>query len=136
MNKKTIISIIILLAVVIIAVLLMKKEPEIETPIEETSPRNDIVIDNTVSTSTEPVKTVRSYSLAEVALHDKPTDCWLVIDSKVINPTDFIAKGLHPNDKILSGCGKDATSIFKNIPKHSGPTPQEALKAYEIGVLK
>lgn len=136
MNKKTIIKIVILLLAIIIAILFIKKESSIvATPIEEISPRNDIVVDNKISTSTTK-NIVKSYSLAEVALHDKPTDCWLVIEGKVINPTDFIAKGLHPNDKILNGCGKDATSIFKNIPKHSGPTPQEALKEYEIGVLK
>lgn len=125
-----------MLIAIILAVLLIKKEPEVVVPIEETSPRNDIVIDTTTSTTSTPTNTVKSYSLAEVSLHDKPTDCWLVIEGKVINPTDFIAKGLHPNDKILNGCGKDATLMFKNIPKHSGPTPQEALKDYAIGILK
>lgn len=135
MNKKTIIKIVILLLSIIIAILFIKKESIVATPLEEISPRNDIVIDNKTSASTTK-NIVKSYSLAEVALHDKPTDCWLVIEGKVINPTQFIAEGKHPNDKILNGCGKDATSIFKNIPKHSGPTPQEALKEYEIGVLK
>ena len=133
MNKKTIITLIILITIVILASLFSNKEPEVITPIEESSPRNDIVA-NEEATTTQQV--VKSYSLAEVALHDKADDCWLVIEGKVINPTQFIAEGKHPNDFILQGCGKDATSMFKNIPKHQGPSPQEALKQYQIGVLR
>lgn len=132
MNKKTIITLIVLIVIAVVASTFSNKTPEVVTPIEETSPRNDTVAE---ATTTEEV-VVKSYSLAEVALHDKPEDCWLVIEGKVINPTDFIAKGLHPNDKILNGCGKDATSMFKSVSKHKGPTPQEALKMYEIGVLR
>ncbi len=132
MNKKTIITLIILIVIAIVASLFSNKTPEVITSIEESSPRNDTVVE---ATTTEEV-VVKSYSLAEVALHDKPEDCWLVIEGKVINPTQFIAEGKHPNDKILNGCGKDATLMFKNIPKHQGPTPQEALKIYEIGVLR
>jgi cytochrome b involved in lipid metabolism len=132
MTKRTIITIIVLIVIAVVASLFSNKEPETVTPIEETTPRNDLVVDQ--ATTTE--EAVKSYSLAEVALHDKRDDCWLVIEGKVIDATQFIAEGKHPNDKILNGCGKDATVMFKNIPKHSGPTPQEALKQYEIGVLR
>jgi cytochrome b involved in lipid metabolism len=131
-NKITIVLLPLIIIVVIISLSLNKKNQDI-TPIEEISPRNDIVA-NEEATTTQQV--VKSYSLAEVALHDKADDCWLVIEGKVINPTQFIAEGKHPNDFILKGCGKDATSMFKNIPKHEGPTPQEALKQYQIGVLR
>lgn len=136
MNKKYIITIIILIVIAVVASSFSNKTPEVIVPIEETSPRNDIVTPDDVSTSTTVNNTVKSYSLSEVALHDKPTDCWLAVDGKVIDATQFIAKGLHPNDKILNGCGKDATSMFKSIPKHSGTSAQDALKEYEIGVLK
>lgn len=133
MNKKNTIIITILL-IALFTILLFSNKKEIVIPVEEVSPRNDIVTPQDVSTTT--VNTVKSYSLAEVALHDKATDCWLAVDGKVIDATQFIAKGLHPNDKILNGCGKDATAMFKSVPKHQGPTPQEALKEYEIGILK
>jgi cytochrome b involved in lipid metabolism len=134
MNKKTIITIIVLIIIAVVASSFSNKnkESEIVSTVEETSPRNDTVSE---ATTTEEV-VVKSYSLAEVELHDKATDCWLAINGKVIDATQFIAEGKHPNDKILNGCGKDATTMFKNIPKHSGPTPQEALKIYEIGVLR
>ena len=99
----------------------------------------DPIINSTASSTastTVSVNEIKSYTLDEVAKHNQPTDCWLVINSKVINPTQFIAEGKHPNDSILKGCGKDATLMFENIPKHQGPRPQEALKQYEIGVLK
>lgn len=132
MNKKTIITIIVLIAIAAVASLFSNKTPEVVVPVEETSPRNDTVSE---ATTTE-TATVKIYSLAEVALHDKPTDCWLAVEGKVINATQFIAEGKHPNDKILNGCGKDATAMFKSIPKHSGPSAQDALKEYEIGELR
>ena len=132
MNKKIIIRIIIILAIAIAASFLFSKTPEITASIEETSPQNDTVSEE--ATTTEAV--VKSYSLAEVALHNKKEDCWLVIEGNVINPTQFIAEGKHPNDFILKGCGLDATEIFKKIPKHAGPRPQDALIKYKIGVLK
>ena len=52
-----------------------------------------------------------SYTLAEVAEHDGPESCWLVISDKVYDVTEFIAE--HPGgDKLLPGCGIDATSVF------------------------
>ena len=132
MNKKIIIRIIIILAIAIAASMLFSKTPEVTARIEETSPRNDTVVEEATTTA----NIVKSYSLAEVALHDKRDDCWIVIEGNVINPTQFIAEGKHPNDFILKGCGKDATDIFNKIPKHAGPRPQDALIQYKIGVLK
>ncbi len=129
MNKKYIITIIILLVIAVISFLTFNKTPKVIIPIEEVSPRND-----TVSEITK--KGRKSYSLAEVALHDKKEDCWIAIEGKVINPTQFIAEGKHPNDFILKGCGKDATSMFQGVGKHDGGKAQAALKQYEIGMLK
>lgn len=121
MNNNKKIIIIVLVFVVLTALLFFRNK----TP--------DPLLNTATAVS---VNEVKSYTLDEVAKHNQPTDCWLVINSKVINPTQFIAEGKHPNDSILKGCGKDATLMFENIPKHQGPRPQEALKQYEIGVLK
>lgn len=131
MDKKYIITITILIIIAVISSSFSKNQSNIKTPVEQTSPRNDLVVN--VSTSTQEVK---SYSLAEVALHDKKSDCWLAIDGKVIDATQFIAEGKHPNDKIINGCGKDATAMFQSVGKHDGGKAQAALKQYEIGVLK
>ena len=129
MNKKTI-TIIIVLIILLIAILILNKK--YSTPeVTDIPARND-----TVTTLDNSTTTTKSYSLSEVALHNKASDCWMAIDGKVINPTAFIAAGLHPNDNILSGCGLDASSMFAQVRKHDGGRAQAALKQYEIGVLK
>ncbi len=55
---------------------------------------------------------VKSFTMEEVSLHNKKSDCWLVIDNKVYDVTSFIALGNHP-PQIEMGCGKDATKLFK-----------------------
>jgi cytochrome b involved in lipid metabolism len=87
-------------------------------------------------TPTTPAPTKTTYTLAEVSAHSTAGDCWMAIDGKVINPTAFIAKGLHPNDQILNGCGKDATAMFNEVSKHDGGKAQAALKKYQIGTLQ
>lgn len=48
---------------------------------------------------------------AEVAWHDRPEDCWMIIDGHVYDVTAFIAA--HPGgEAILRGCGKDASAFF------------------------
>jgi cytochrome b involved in lipid metabolism len=119
MNKKIIITILVIIIIAIAILLISKKEPLTTTNIPA---RNDT--------------TIESYSLSDVSLHNKATDCWMAIDGKVIDPTAFIAAGLHPNDKIVDGCGKDATAMFTQVDKHDGGKARAALKQYEIGVLK
>lgn len=42
----------------------------------------------------------------------------------------------HPGgDKILNGCGKDASQMFASVKKHEG-FARELLKDFEIGDLK
>jgi protein-disulfide isomerase/predicted heme/steroid binding protein len=79
------------------------------------------------------------YSLEEIAQHGTDTDCWLAIEGKVYNVTDFVGK--HPGGKaILNGCGKDATKLFNERPTNSkGPHPDQAkevMKEFYIGDLK
>jgi cytochrome b involved in lipid metabolism len=120
MNKKIIITILIII-VAVSFFLLGTRGPLTTTNIPS---RNDTVV------------TTESYSLSDISLHNKSTDCWMAIDGKVIDPTAFIAAGLHPNDKIVDGCGKDATAMFTQVDKHDGGKAKVALKQYEIGVLK
>jgi cytochrome b involved in lipid metabolism len=77
-----------------------------------------------------------TYTLADVAAHSTPTDCWIAVNGNVLNVTEFIAQGLHPNDKIKNGCGKDATAMFEAVKKHDGGKAQAALQQYQIGILQ
>lgn len=54
----------------------------------------------------------RLYSLAEVARHSSPDDCWTTIRGKVYDITSYIPR--HPGgDEIERACGTDATSLFE-----------------------
>ena len=54
----------------------------------------------------------RRYFWSEVAKHDTPDDCWVVIHGKVYDVTKFLDR--HPGGyEILSGAGGDMTEIFE-----------------------
>lgn len=78
--------------------------------------------------------TAKAYSLADIGMHSKEGDCWLAIDGKVYDVSSYTPK--HPGgDKILNGCGKDASQMFASVKKHEG-FARELLKDFEIGELK
>lgn len=79
------------------------------------------------------------FTLEEVGQHNEEGDCWMVIDGKVYDVSEFVSA--HPGGKaILQGCGKDATELFETRPMGSGtPHSQRArdlLKKYYMGELK
>lgn len=96
----------------------------------QTSPSNE---------ETFPQKTMMDISLKELNTHNNADNCWLAIDGKVYDVTEFIAS--HPGGQaILEGCGMDATQLFETRPMGS-QTPHSAtararLPQYEIGVLE
>ncbi|GJT35362.1 cytochrome b5-like protein isoform X1 [Tanacetum coccineum] len=56
-------------------------------------------------------KTVKTYNKAEVSLHNKRTDCWIVIKDKVYDVTPYVEE--HPGgDAILAHAGDDSTEGF------------------------
>jgi len=87
------------------------------------------------ATTTEATSTMKYYSLAEIAKHNSRTDCWMAINGDVLNTTDFISK--HPGgERILEGCGKDATPLFNQIPGHATKSVVKLLmKKMKIGEL-
>eukprot|EP00899_Mesostigma_viride_P006929 jgi/Mesvir1/16237/Mv08490-RA.1 len=51
------------------------------------------------------------YTLAEIAAHDSPTDCWLIIRGKVYDVTEWVPK--HPGGALIYvRAGYDCTQIF------------------------
>lgn len=54
----------------------------------------------------------QTYAAEEVIEHSTESDCWLIIDNRVYDVTEFISK--HPGgaERIITYCGKDATTAF------------------------
>lgn len=82
--------------------------------------------------------TKKEIAFDEVVKHANQNDCWMVIDGKVYDITQFIPR--HPGGRvIIEGCGRDATELFNThgIPggqMHSA-LAKRILASYQIGVL-
>ncbi|XP_042429603.1 cytochrome B5-like protein [Zingiber officinale] len=62
-------------------------------------------------------KTLRTYSKKEVLLHNKRTDCWIIVKGKVYDVTPYVEE--HPGgDAILNNAGGDSTEGFYG-PQHA-----------------
>jgi hypothetical protein len=75
-----------------------------------------------------------NYTLADVAKHKTPTDCWIILNkTEVYNVNTFLS--IHPAGAgpITPYCGADATTAFNNVRHSSGALAEEA--NYLIGNL-
>ncbi|KAF8167968.1 FMN-dependent dehydrogenase-domain-containing protein [Crassisporium funariophilum] len=82
-----------------------------------------------------------SWTLEQVSEHKSPNSCWVIIQNKVYDVTEFLPE--HPGgaDIILKYAGRDATSVYepihppdaldRNLPssKHLGPLADLAAQA-------
>ncbi|KAF2732664.1 cytochrome b2 [Polyplosphaeria fusca] len=66
-------------------------------------------------------------SYDDLKLHNRPEDCWIAIEEKVWDVTDFLS--LHPggSDVILNYAGRDATSAYNEV--HAPGMLEETLAA-------
>jgi cytochrome b involved in lipid metabolism len=70
--------------------------------------------DTQVQKATLVIVSQNIYSASQVAQHDSLDSCWMIINNKVYDVTEFAP--IHPGGDILYGdCGNDATTIFKSI---------------------
>ena len=60
--------------------------------------------------SSEPTESLKEYSLADVSKHTSSDDCWLAINGKVYNVSDYADE--HPGgpELLRERAGKDATT--------------------------
>lgn len=79
-------------------------------------------------------KKMGEYSLADVGKHNKPDDCWVVVNGEVLDVTDFLPD--HPGGKkaILIYAGRDATEEFNMM--HKPDVVQKYAPYAIIGTLK
>ena len=74
-------------------------------------------------------------TMADVATHNSPSDCWSAIDGKVYNLTSWISR--HPGGpSVIKGlCGKDGSAGFNG--QHQGQRrPADELARFLVGDLK
>ncbi|CAO2822906.1 unnamed protein product [Amaranthus hypochondriacus] len=84
---------------------------------------------NSKNISKEP----RRYTKAEISLHNKRTDCWIIIKDKVYDITSYVEE--HPGgDAILTHAGDDSTEGFFG-PQH-GTRVFDIIEDFCIGDLK
>jgi uncharacterized protein YjdB len=79
------------------------------------------------------VSAATTYTLADVAMHNSSTDCWVAIQGNVYNLTAFIP--LHPGGAgtITGLCGTDGTAAINSSPH--GASVLEEVAQYIIGAL-
>ena len=78
-----------------------------------------------------------SFSMSDLAKHNNENDCWIVIDGKVYDVTNYIES--HPGGKVMANfCGQDGSLAFATKGKKNKPHKPEAydvLKTLYIGDL-
>src|SRR6201993_4598867 len=75
-----------------------------------------------------------NYTLAQVATHNKTTDCWMILNNtEVYNVTAFLS--IHPAGAgpMTPFCGANATTAFNNVGHSTRAVGLEA--TYLIGNL-
>lgn len=114
------------LSIILISVLILvfsagyKKQSSLSTVLENTS------------SSKKTYAVGLALSSDEVNKHAVSSDCWLIIENKVYQATDYLSK--HPGgaDRIIPYCGTDATQPFLT-QGGKGKHSQTALQ--ELGML-
>lgn len=85
-----------------------------------------------------PTQAVQKLTQAEVAKHNNPQDCWIIVDKKIYNVTEFLP--LHPGgeDRIISFCGKDANEAFRTQGGKGSHSKQaeKKLENYYLGIYE
>ncbi|MEN9524568.1 MAG: hypothetical protein RL536_637 [Candidatus Parcubacteria bacterium] len=134
MFKKILPSIIFVIIVVVIALVITFAFFTDENS-QSASTQNTYSVEKETLNSNIPSSSNNvSYTLAEVAKHNKSTDCWTTINGGVYNVTPWIEKHPGGSEAIISLCGIDGSLAFNG--QHGGQeNPQKALASFKIGTL-
>lgn len=130
MKKENLIGAIGVVGVVVLAAIYIMQYNAGQSPISETSPKDAL---QTVSLVNTPAPTM--LTLVEIARHDTPSDCYMIVSGKVYSLGSYAAS--HPGgaQAITSFCGKDGTVAFETRGGKGNhpPSAQTILAQYYIG---
>ncbi|KAK8560764.1 hypothetical protein V6N13_026200 [Hibiscus sabdariffa] len=73
------------------------------------------------------------FTLGQVSEHNNPKDCWLVINGKVYDVTNFLEDHPGGDEVLLSATGKDATDDFEDVG-HSD-NARDMIAQYYVGEI-
>lgn len=94
---------------------------------------------NTISGTTDSknANSQKKITIEEIAQHSSASDCWMAIEGKVYNVTNYVR--IHPGgSSIIRGCGKDATSLYNNrngSGRGHSALANRILQTFQIGTL-
>jgi len=90
--------------------------PVVSSP-QQVSAGNAPVAQSAPKEEAAPAASLKDYTLDDVAKHNTEKDCWVVVNGKVLNVTNFLPE--HPGGKksILLFAGKDASEEFNMLHK-------------------
>ncbi len=143
-------GIIIVLILIILALLVSMKgkdrdegmeiENESEGQVEKQEVENKAQVPSTTEGNTQisgqnTGTGVKSFTLAEVALHAVENDCYSAINGKVYDLGAWVNQHPGGDKNILKICGKDGSAAYSG--QHGGEQkPEQILAGFEIGILK
>jgi len=88
-------------------------------------------------TQLQPQAVPNSLTVNEVAQHNQPTDCWMIIDNRVYNFTNYLS--IHPGNAktMIPYCGKDGTGGYdtKDRGQSHSAYADSLLSQYYLGEL-
>ena len=78
------------------------------------------------------------YSLEDIAAHNTLDDCWMAMEGKVYDFTEYIPKHPTPPAIMEAWCGKEATEGMrtKGYGRDHSEAAWQMAEAYLIGMLK
>lgn len=138
MKKSTLFSLFVVFGVFALSGCTQEKNKALNNEIETKEVQNIQVQEKQMkseeATTPNDQSLLKTYTLDEVAEHATKEDCWMVVDGNVTDATSFFGKHPGGDDKLLKGCGKDASEMFAQIKKHT-PKGYEMIQTLKIGTL-
>jgi cytochrome b involved in lipid metabolism len=131
LNNFRILSFILLFIglLVIVFIVISKPTSSNETKNSESSPATSSDLKDLLFSETN------KFAFTELSKHKSLTDCWISLDTKVYDITNYVPT--HPGgNEIKKGCGKKLDGTRHQGPAFKTDEIKNLVKKYQIGVLE